>query len=370
MTTDYSYFDEVYFQDGAQRGTAYHRYLENARRSKTYEELAESIHVVFQPRRSLEIGCATGVVVRRLNEIGTEAHGIDVSSWAVENREHPNVLLAGAVSLPFPDGYFDLVYSVHALEHVPTHILGKALSEIDRVCKSGIQFHLMPIVGDGPYVGERSLVEQKLRKDPTHNNLLDRSEWTNLFGEFGWKDSGQRIAIFADTEICELSTCQFILTKTSLSIELLGRLSDRNFTRCQLTRSEKREAKGQIQLPVSNSEEACVAPLRTLTFGEEATWKDLECQFPTPKNFLGGKVGIVSWNANGKSVSLRIALVAETTGGLPGPNVPERWLEVKFGWTTFDFPLSELSFHQGDPDLTLVVRCLLGGSAKLASLDA
>src|SRR5436309_3465998 len=92
----YDYFDERYFQDGSKRGTAYVNYREGARDSKTFQELAIAIREVFQSRRVLDVGCATGAIVRRLNDLGCEAHGIDVSKWAVQNAEHQNVRLASA----------------------------------------------------------------------------------------------------------------------------------------------------------------------------------------------------------------------------------------------------------------------------------
>lgn len=72
----YDYFDADYFQNGQTKGTVYNNYLEVARSSAIYREIAQLIFDVFRPKRTLEIGCATGIIVKHLNELGVEAHGI------------------------------------------------------------------------------------------------------------------------------------------------------------------------------------------------------------------------------------------------------------------------------------------------------
>lgn len=177
MTAEYNaYFDEAYFQRGDERGTAYRDYARNALINPTYKEIAEAIAFVFRPRRALEIGCATGAIVKHLNEIGVEAHGIDVSEWAVTNRLHENVILAGAEALPYDDSTFDLVFSSHALEHIPPALADGAFAEMDRVAgPESCQFHMLPIVGTYPYNYDHDLARKNLKTDPTHN-LLETME--------------------------------------------------------------------------------------------------------------------------------------------------------------------------------------------------
>src|SRR5262245_54050130 len=87
-----SYFDEDYYQAGHLKGTQYTNYLEKALDSRIYRGMATAIWEVFRPARTLEIGCAAGPIVKHLNDMGCEAHGIDISKWAVANRFHPNVI--------------------------------------------------------------------------------------------------------------------------------------------------------------------------------------------------------------------------------------------------------------------------------------
>jgi ubiquinone/menaquinone biosynthesis C-methylase UbiE len=178
---DYGYFDEAYFQTGQERGTAYRNYLTVSPNQPIFAEIAEACFA-FRPRRALEIGCATGVVVRRLNDKGVEAHGIDVSKWAIGNRQHPNVILAGAEDLPFPDNHFDFVYSTHSLEHIPTDVAERAFREMGRVsAPNATHFHTLPVLGRGPYLGDPAVVTAQLKNDPTHNLLFDEAWWLAQF---------------------------------------------------------------------------------------------------------------------------------------------------------------------------------------------
>ena len=83
MSDDYTYFDEAYFQDGQNKGTVYRNYLESARTSGTYKDIARRVVEIFRPQRCLEIGCATGIIVKHINDLGCEAHGIDVSPASI-----------------------------------------------------------------------------------------------------------------------------------------------------------------------------------------------------------------------------------------------------------------------------------------------
>ena len=54
--------------------------------------------------------------------------------------------------LPFPDGLFDVVFSCHMLEHLTTETVDEPIREMTRECSDdGLQFHLLPILGSGPY---------------------------------------------------------------------------------------------------------------------------------------------------------------------------------------------------------------------------
>jgi SAM-dependent methyltransferase len=78
--------------------------------------------------RLLEIGCAEGVLLRMLETLGAECHGVDISADAVMRAKHPNVTQATADALPHDDSSFDLCISSHVIEHLqdPADLLRQA----------------------------------------------------------------------------------------------------------------------------------------------------------------------------------------------------------------------------------------------------
>jgi len=83
----------------------------------------------------LEVGCNRGSIVKRLQELGVDACGVDVNTGAIADRLTNNVSVMDATNLDFPDNSFDKVYSLHTIEHIPD--LKKALAEMERVLKPG-----------------------------------------------------------------------------------------------------------------------------------------------------------------------------------------------------------------------------------------
>lgn len=88
----------------------------------------------------LDIGCGKGFQLYEISLLvpGVEIYGIDISSYAIENakeevKEHLQV--GNANHLPFPDNYFDLVFSITTLHNLHNYDLDKALREMERVGK-------------------------------------------------------------------------------------------------------------------------------------------------------------------------------------------------------------------------------------------
>ena len=75
-----------------------------------------------------------------------EWHGMDLSlnrvyhgkrAFLEKGERRVHVCKANAVALPYPDGYFDLVYTSHCLEHMP-YDFRKAIDEMCRVTKEWV----------------------------------------------------------------------------------------------------------------------------------------------------------------------------------------------------------------------------------------
>lgn len=94
-----------------------------------------------RPRRVLELGYGSGLLMPTLCTTGAEVSGVDLHSDPAQVRAqlarlgvHPAELVRGpAQALPFPDGRFDLVVAFSLLEHIPEEELRQVLSETARV---------------------------------------------------------------------------------------------------------------------------------------------------------------------------------------------------------------------------------------------
>ena len=88
----------------------------------------------------LDIGCGKGFQLYEMTQLlpGIEVYGIDVSSYAIENAKEEikdRLQVGNAIDLPFPDNYFDLVFSITTLHNLHNYDLDKALREMERVGK-------------------------------------------------------------------------------------------------------------------------------------------------------------------------------------------------------------------------------------------
>ncbi len=108
-------FDAYYFAHGC--AASYERSDDLLR---FLDKVAEQIAVGIQPATVLDAGCAMGFLVESLRKRGTQAFGVDVSAYAIQNVQ-PEIspyCWIGSVVDPFPARY-DLIVSIEVLEHMP-----------------------------------------------------------------------------------------------------------------------------------------------------------------------------------------------------------------------------------------------------------
>lgn len=95
----------------------------------------------YKPETILDLGCGNGIYFDVLKTYSKNIYGIDASEQSVilcSKKGYRQVKLADAV-LPFPDRYFDFVFTSEVLEHVENYIF--MLNEINRILKpKGILF--------------------------------------------------------------------------------------------------------------------------------------------------------------------------------------------------------------------------------------
>ena len=87
--------------------------------------------------RILEVGCNEGNQLCALREMGFQnLYGIEIQDYALRKARlrlgDAQLALATAFEIPYPDGFFDLVFTSGVLIHIAPADLPKALREIHR----------------------------------------------------------------------------------------------------------------------------------------------------------------------------------------------------------------------------------------------
>ena len=146
---DASYFGEGRDPSGDRQGRS--GYATYDRVSSNADIAAFMLWRNFAARRTLDVGCAKGYLVEALRELGVDAHGSDVSPFAVEHAS-PGALgyvRVGdlAQGLPYADAEFDLVSALEILEHLEPDDVPVAIAELARVC-GGVLYATIPSFGE------------------------------------------------------------------------------------------------------------------------------------------------------------------------------------------------------------------------------
>jgi SAM-dependent methyltransferase len=107
-----------------------------------YHDLVDDLEVGFverfgRGRDVLEVGCGTGLLLRRIAAFARTARGVDLSPGMLARARARglDVVEASATRLPFPDRTFDVACSFKVLAHVRE--VRQALAEMARVVRPG-----------------------------------------------------------------------------------------------------------------------------------------------------------------------------------------------------------------------------------------
>ena len=121
------------------RSTGYGGYRYDGRWRAVAEDMAAH-YGLPKDAGVLDVGCGKGFLLYEFTQVlpGARVAGIDVSEYGIEHAKEevrPNLQVAPAQALPFPDKSFDFVYSILTLHNLYLHDLWKALQEIERVAR-------------------------------------------------------------------------------------------------------------------------------------------------------------------------------------------------------------------------------------------
>ena len=115
----------------------------------------------LKDKRILDVGCGLGMYVRKMRFFSSDVYGVDIDpdKVAKASQDLPNIQASPAETLPFPDGYFDVILSHEVIEHVNDD--AQAIREAYRCLKPGGRLvvfcpnRFYPFETHGVYLGKR-----------------------------------------------------------------------------------------------------------------------------------------------------------------------------------------------------------------------
>lgn len=161
-------YDEAYFHSHC--GPWPYRKGE-ARWEGFFAGVADTIVRSFSPKTVFDAGCGVGFLVEALWDRGVEAHGRDISAYAIAQirSDARGTCRVGSVTEPI-EGTYDLVVCIEVLEHLDADDADRAIEQLtaasDRILFSSTPSHF----------GE-----------PTHQTVRPAIYWLRRFARLGFK---------------------------------------------------------------------------------------------------------------------------------------------------------------------------------------
>ncbi len=135
--------------------------------------VADALVRAYAPRRVFDAGCAIGLLVEALWDRGVEAHGRDISAWAIEQVRADVRPWCEVGSIADPVGAeYDLVTCIEVLEHMPEAEAEAAVRAIAAAAPR-VLFSSSPTDFD----------------EPTHVNVRPPAYWLRLWAQAGFAPS-------------------------------------------------------------------------------------------------------------------------------------------------------------------------------------
>jgi GT2 family glycosyltransferase/glycosyltransferase involved in cell wall biosynthesis/predicted nucleic acid-binding Zn-ribbon protein len=209
-------FDETYYRTGC--GLPYFR---NDHWLNFFGGIAGQIIRSLQPRRVFDAGCAMGMLVESFWDRGVEAHGVDLSPYAI-SQVRPDMrpyCRVGSLVEPVAEKY-DLVTCIEVVEHMPED---EALAAVANVTDAADRILFSSTPSDFT--------------EPTHINVHPTIYWLKQFAALGfWPD------LLFDAGFVAPHAILFSRRSPGAyaDAELLGAFSELLRLRCALVEREQR----------------------------------------------------------------------------------------------------------------------------------
>lgn len=133
-----------------------------------------------------DVGCGPGYVTRRLNDLGADAFGIDLSPEmiAIARRDHPDLRfeVGTMTDLHLPDHSVAGVLAFWSIIHIPDHAVPGVFAQFRRVLRPGgpvlVGFH----VGDRTRHRTEGYTGRRISVDSHHRRPTEIARWLREAG--------------------------------------------------------------------------------------------------------------------------------------------------------------------------------------------
>jgi hypothetical protein len=283
---DGSAFDEFYYRNCC--GQPYER---NETWRRFFGSAADRIVADINPRTVVDAGCAIGMLVEALRERGVDAHGIDISSYAIEAVPAPlkQFCRQGSIAEPL-ERRVDLVVCIEVLEHMPSAEADRAIANFaahtDDVLFSSTPFDY---------------------REPTHINVRMPEDWAEAFARHG---------LFRDVDFDASFITKWAarFTRRPAPVHRIVRDYERRYWQARAAESDSRAYALEVQdrLAAVERERARLAPfepevhdLRILRGDLEETANRLRQELAGTRATIAAMESSLFWRARLLTVKLR-----------------------------------------------------------------
>lgn len=145
----------------------------------------------------LFLGCGTGHRVWSFQQNGFNAHGCDISQFAIDRAVTDNCICCDIRKMPYEDRQFDNVAGFDVLEHVPMEYIDEVIKECHRITNK-------VFIARIPYAEENTEFARKIEDVFMEHMIHTPPEWwLGLFRKYfsnyaGWTESYERVELAGD----------------------------------------------------------------------------------------------------------------------------------------------------------------------------
>ncbi len=190
IMNDYSDFDYHYFDD-PDRVTGFGGFHEDgngAEGARDFKSEAELIASIPGVHTVLDVGCAKGYLVKALRQMGFEAHGIDISDYAVQNSDpqaKPFLRVLRVQELG-PTEKYDIIHARGVFVYLTLSEIKKTLQQLFEVARLGV------VIADPTREQIQEWYDQRDLKalDACRKQELTDLQWQALIEDAGFCKNG------------------------------------------------------------------------------------------------------------------------------------------------------------------------------------